>query len=64
MSKFVGVVYDPPSAGFPHLAVMFDEKDMSNAMIAQPVDSIAAGENLIAELAKGLVDLAKKDGHA
>jgi len=64
MSKFVGVVYDPPHAGFPYLAVLFNEKDMGKAMVAQPVSSIAEGEALIAELAKGLVELAKKDGNA
>lgn len=64
MAKFVGVVYSPPADGFPHLAVMFNEKDMAKAMIAEPVASLAAGEHLISELAKGLVELAKKDGYA
>lgn len=64
MSKFVGLVYDPPRAGFPHLAVMFNEADMTKALVAQPVGSLDAGEALIQELARGLVEMAKRDGHA
>ncbi len=63
MAKFVGVVYGPPRIGFPHLAVLFNEKDMSKALIAQPVSSLDEGETMILELAKGLIDLAEKDGH-
>ena len=50
MGTFTGVVYNPPSAEFPHLAVMFNTADMSKTLMAVPVSSISAGEKLIEHL--------------
>lgn len=64
MSKYIGVVYDPPASGFPHLAVLYDERDMTKVVVSQPVQSLQAGEAVLAELAKGLIEMAGRDGHA
>lgn len=64
MAKYVGVVYDPPASGFPFLAVLYDERDMTRVVVSQPVQTLADGEAVLAELAKGLVEMAKRDGYA
>ncbi len=41
-----GVVYDPPGAGLPYLAVVLDNN--GEVVVARSVPSVAAGESLIA----------------
>jgi hypothetical protein len=43
-----GVVYDPPKAGFPYLAVVLDNK--GEVVIARSVKSPAEGEAMIASV--------------
>ncbi|WP_295460744.1 hypothetical protein [uncultured Pseudomonas sp.] len=42
-----GVVYDPPGAGLPYLAVVLHNNEV---VVARAVSSVAAGEALIAKV--------------
>lgn len=42
-----GVVYDPPAAGLPYLAVVLNKGEV---VVAKSVSSVAAGEALIAKV--------------
>ena len=43
-SKVVGLIYDPPQEGFPHLAVIFID---GNLVLCESVGSVKEGEALI-----------------
>lgn len=43
-----GVVYDPPRAGLPFLAVVLDNK--GEVVVARSVPSVQAGESLIQQV--------------
>ena len=47
-SKIVGIVYDPPQKGFPHLAAIFVDGKM---VVCEPVGSIEEAEAVIAGVA-------------
>lgn len=57
MSGITGAVYDPPRAGLPYIAVVFDPK--GDVLISRAVPSAEAGHNLIA---KTFNEFAKKTG--
>ena len=54
-----GVVYDPPSVGLPHLAVVLHDGEV---VVAKTVPSVAAGEILIADVFQSFAD-AKANGN-
>ena len=53
-----GVVYDPPAAGLPFLAVVLDNN--GEVVVARAVPSARAGEALIASVFAGFVDAKNK----
>jgi len=48
MAAFRGAVYDPPSEGFPALAVAFGAD--GNVLIARPMQTRAEAEALLAQI--------------
>lgn len=52
-----GVVYDPPSAGLPYLAVVLHDNEV---VVAKAVPSVAAGEALIASVFQSFQDAKAK----
>lgn len=48
MAYLSGVVYDPPSAAFPYLAVIF--RPEGEVLVARAVPSRESGETLIADV--------------
>ena len=59
-SKVVGIVYDPPQEGFPHLTAIFIDGKM---VVCEPVQSIEEGEALIADIVPeipGLIEQVKQ----
>lgn len=48
-----GVVYDPPAAGLPYLAVVLHN---SEVVVSKAVPSVAAGEALIASVFQSFAD--------
>lgn len=53
-----GVVYDPPAAGLPYLAVVLHKDEV---VVARAVPSVAAGEALIANVFQSFME-AKANG--
>ncbi|HFH3085729.1 TPA: hypothetical protein ACGJRU_005176 [Pseudomonas aeruginosa] len=53
-----GVVYDPPAAGLPYLAVVLHDGEV---VVARSVSSVEAGEALIAKVFNDFV-VAKQKG--
>ena len=52
-----GVVYDPPSAGLPYLAVVLNKGEV---VVARAVASVAEGEALIASVFQSFADAKAK----
>jgi hypothetical protein len=53
-----GVVYDPPKAGLPYLAVVLDNS--GKVIVADSVRSVAEGEALIASVFNAFVEAKNK----
>lgn len=63
MTSFKGAVYDPPSDGFPTLAVAFGVD--GNVLIARPMASRQEAEALLAQIRQSIQDAIDREtgGH-
>jgi hypothetical protein len=59
MAMTIGVVYDPPDPGLPHIAVVVMD---GKVICAEAVESVKEGDALLARLAKGLAEISSHFG--
>jgi hypothetical protein len=56
-SNVVGIIYDPPQQGFPHLTTIFIHGEL---VVCEPVSSMNDGEALMNGILPDIPDLIKK----